>query len=64
MKTALEEAKQAGIPVVSQEAADCNDVDPSATSYFAQNLEFFEGNFITGARPWARLRRLAAFEAG
>lgn len=46
VKTALEEAKKAGIPVFSQEAADCSDVDPSETSYYERSLEFSEGSFI------------------
>lgn len=49
VKNALEEAKQAGIPVVSQEAADCSDVDPNSESYFARTLEFQEGNFVEWA---------------
>ena len=46
VKTALEEAKKAGIPVFSQEAADCSDVDPSQPSYYERSLEFVEGDFI------------------
>lgn len=46
VRTALEEAKRAGIPVVSQEAADCSDVDPSSPSYFARTLQFSEGDFV------------------
>ena len=46
VRTALDEAKKAGIPVVSQEAADCSDVDPSAPSYFERTLEFTEGDFV------------------
>ncbi|MEP9362740.1 substrate-binding domain-containing protein [Nocardioides sp. CN2-186] len=50
VKTALEEAKSAGIPVVGQESADCSDVDPSSPSYFADNLNFSEGSFIDWAK--------------
>ncbi|PKH38513.1 ribose transport system substrate-binding protein [Nocardioides alpinus] len=46
VKTALDEAKKAGIPVFSQEAADCSDVDPSEPSYYERSLEFVEGDFI------------------
>ena len=46
VKNALTEAKDAGIPVVSQESADCSDVDPSAESFFADSLQFSEGGFI------------------
>ncbi|MDP3952606.1 sugar ABC transporter substrate-binding protein, partial [Microbacterium sp.] len=46
VKTALDEAKKAGIPVFSQEAADCSDVDPSEPSYYERSLEFSEGSFI------------------
>ncbi|ABL80139.1 MULTISPECIES: sugar ABC transporter substrate-binding protein [unclassified Nocardioides] len=49
-ETALAEAKRAGIPVVSQEAADCTDVDPEAESYFADTLAFSQGTFIDWAR--------------
>ncbi|GAB4005325.1 sugar ABC transporter substrate-binding protein [Nocardioides ultimimeridianus] len=45
-RTAFQEAKQAGIPVVSEEAADCSDVDPSAPSLFTENLTYSEGSFI------------------
>lgn len=48
-QTALDEAREAGIPVFSQEAADCSDVDPSADPYFAGSLQFSEGTF----RDWA-----------
>lgn len=44
-QTALDEARQAEIPVFSQEAADCSDVDPNAESYFAGTLPYSEGNF-------------------
>ncbi len=47
VKTALEEAKKAGIPVFAEEAADCSDVDPSQPSYYERTLEFVEGDFIT-----------------
>lgn len=50
VQTALEEAKQAGIPVVSHESADCSDVDPAAESYFERSLPFVEGNF----NDWGR----------
>lgn len=50
VKTALAEAKKAGIPVVSQEAADCSDVDPKSPSYFARTLQFSEGNFVKWAQ--------------
>ncbi|MDN4172350.1 sugar ABC transporter substrate-binding protein [Nocardioides sp. SOB77] len=46
VKTALVEARRAGIPVVSQESADCNEVDPADKSYFAESLQFSEGSFI------------------
>lgn len=46
VRTALDEAKKANIPVFSQEAADCSDVDASAPSYFAGSLDFTDGNFI------------------
>jgi len=46
IRTALDEAKRAGIPVFSQEAADCSDVDPAAPSYYERSLEFAEGDFI------------------
>ncbi|MEP9362798.1 substrate-binding domain-containing protein [Nocardioides sp. CN2-186] len=46
VRTALDEAKKANIPVFSQEAADCSDVDPSAPSYYERSLQFSEGNFI------------------
>lgn len=49
-ETALAEAKRAGIPVVSQEAADCSDVDPQAESYFAETLAFSQGTFIDWAK--------------
>jgi ribose transport system substrate-binding protein len=49
-ETALAEAKKAGIPVVSQEAADCTDVDPGAESYFADTLAFSQGTFIDWAK--------------
>lgn len=45
VQTALDEAKQAGIPVVSHESADCSDVDPAAESYFDRTLPFVEGDF-------------------
>lgn len=46
VESALGEAKQAGIPVVGHESADCSDVDPGADSYFDRNLHFAEGDFI------------------
>lgn len=46
VKTALDEAKRARIPVVSQEGADCSDVTPGADTYFARTMQFTEGNFI------------------
>lgn len=46
VKTALVEARRAGIPVVSQESADCNEVDPTDKSYFVESLQFSEGSFI------------------
>lgn len=49
-RTALEEAKAAGIPVIGQEAADCSDVDSSAPSLFDRNLEFADGDFIEWGR--------------
>lgn len=49
-KTAFAEAKKAGIPVVSQEAADCSDVDKSAPSLFTENLEYSEGTFLDWAK--------------
>lgn len=49
-RTAFEEAQKAGIPVVSQEAADCSDVDPSAPRLFTENLEYSEGSFLDWAR--------------
>lgn len=44
VQTALDEARQAGIPVFSQEAAECSD-DPDVESYFAASLPFSEGTF-------------------
>lgn len=64
VKNALAEAKQAGIPVVSQEAADCTDVDPQEESFFAASLPFSEGNFIDwaqglgGSQAWWLLSQL------
>lgn len=49
-RTAFEEAKDARIPVIGQEAADCNDTDPNAPSLFAENLEYSEGSFLDWAR--------------
>lgn len=49
-RAAFEEAKKAGVPVVTQEAADCSDVDPSAPSLFAENLEYTQGSFIDWAK--------------
>lgn len=46
VRTALDEAKRANIPVFSQEAADCSDVDPDAPSYYERSLQFPEGDFI------------------
>lgn len=48
-RTAFEEAKKAGIPIVSQEAADCSDADPKAPSLFSENLEYSEGSFLDWA---------------
>lgn len=45
VQTALDEAKQASIPVFSHESADCSDVDPKAKSYFERTLPFAEGDF-------------------
>lgn len=49
-RTAFEEAKKAGIPVVSQEAADCSDKDPGAPSLFTENLRYAEGSFLDWAK--------------
>ncbi|WP_116451722.1 sugar ABC transporter substrate-binding protein [Blastococcus litoris] len=49
-RTALEEAKAAGIPVISQEGADCSDVEDGAPSLFTHNLEFADGDFIEWGR--------------
>ncbi|XBB67832.1 substrate-binding domain-containing protein [Nocardioides sp. WV_118_6] len=49
-RTAFEEAEKAGIPVVSQEAADCSDADPSAPSLFTENLHYAQGSFLDWAR--------------
>lgn len=49
-RAALEEAKEAGIPVIGQEAADCSDVDKAAPSLFAENLHYAEGDFLDWAR--------------
>lgn len=64
VKTALEEATRAGIPVVAQESADCSEVDPAAESYFAAGLQFSEGSFIDwgealgAAQAWWLLAKL------
>lgn len=49
-RTAFEEAKKAGIPVVAQEAADCSDADPAAPSLFSENLKYVEGSFLDWAK--------------
>lgn len=49
-RNAFNEAKAAGIPVVSQEAADCSDADPEAPSLFAENLEYSSGSFLDWAK--------------
>lgn len=64
VKTALQEAKKAKIPVVGQESADCSEVDPSSESYFAANLEFAQGSFtkwgeeLGAAQAWWLLSKL------
>lgn len=64
VKTALEEAKKAKIPVVGQESADCNEVKGGSKSYFAANLKFAQGSFtkwgeeLGAAQAWWLLSKL------
>lgn len=46
VKNALQEAQDAGIPVVGMEGADCDELDPSQSSLFAADFTYAQGSLI------------------
>lgn len=53
-RTALAEAKKAGIPVVAAEAFDCNQIDKGAPSLFTDTVHYVAGDYMAHARAWGR----------
>ena len=47
MQQPLQEAKDAGIPVVQAEGVDCNEADEAAPSLFTHSVEYVEGPLLT-----------------
>ena len=53
-RAALAEAKEAGIPVVSAEAYDCDQIDEGAPSLYTHVVEYVEGDYDAHAKAWGK----------
>jgi ribose transport system substrate-binding protein len=53
-RAALQEAKDANVPVVAAEAFDCNQIDKGAPALFTHMVEYEAGTYIEHARAWGR----------
>lgn len=53
-KAALQEAKEAKIPVVTAEGFDCGEINPSAPELFTYKVEYSEGKYVEHAKNWGR----------
>jgi ribose transport system substrate-binding protein len=53
-RVALQEAKDAKIPVVAAEAYDCDQIDKGAPSLYTHVVEYVEGDYEAHARAWGR----------
>lgn len=53
-RAALEEAKEADVPVIAAEAFDCNQIEKGAPSLFTYTVHYEAGDYIAHARAWGR----------
>jgi ribose transport system substrate-binding protein len=54
-QAALQEAKEADIPVVTAEGFDCDEVNSGAPSLFTYQLEYALGDYEEYAKAWGRI---------
>lgn len=56
VQAALQEAKDAKIPVVATEALDCDETDPDAPSLFTWQTRYTEGTYVDWVKAWGKVQ--------